>query len=84
MQKYYLFSNQQSFKHKITYSHPYTCKVGDSLHDACHKKRCLHLYLVLNDGILFCILLLMAVLNNTFMSRFTTAPSLFNNHPQSI
>ena len=31
MQKYYLFSNQQSFKHKITYSHPYTYKVGDSL-----------------------------------------------------
>lgn len=54
------------------------------LHDACNKKRCLHLYLVLNDGILFCILLLMTVLNNTFMLRFTTTPSLFNNHLQSI
>lgn len=48
------------------------------------KKRCLHLYFVQNDGILFCILLLMAVLNNTFMLRFTTTPSLFNNHLQSI
>jgi len=35
MQKYYLFSNQQSFKHKITYSHPYTCHACDSLHRTC-------------------------------------------------
>ena len=35
MQKYYLFSNQQSFKHKITYAHPYTCHACDSLRRTC-------------------------------------------------
>jgi len=35
MQKYYLFSNQQSFKHKITYSHLYTCHACDSLRRTC-------------------------------------------------